>query len=81
MQPIAVLKSFNKAYLFSSYFFKSCIFLFPNQYCQLQSAKSHFFNTPNGSKYQILNECVNVLLGDTQMPDNIMTYPKRKKRK
>jgi membrane-bound lytic murein transglycosylase D len=33
------------------------------------------------TKYQILNECVNVLLGDTQMPDNIMTYPKRKKRK
>ncbi len=33
------------------------------------------------TKYQILNECVNFLLGDTQMPDNIMVYPKRKKRK
>jgi membrane-bound lytic murein transglycosylase D len=32
-------------------------------------------------KYQILNECVNVLLGDTQMPENILSYPSRGKKK
>jgi membrane-bound lytic murein transglycosylase D len=28
------------------------------------------------NKYQILNECVQVLLGDTEVPNNVMTYPK-----
>ncbi len=33
------------------------------------------------NKYQILNECVQVYLGDNQVPDNIRVYPSKKKRK
>lgn len=33
------------------------------------------------NKYQILNECVQALLSDVQLPDNIMVYPKKKRKK
>jgi len=33
------------------------------------------------TKYQILNECVQFMLGDTEVPDNLTTYPKFKKKK
>ncbi|MEJ7610383.1 MAG: lytic transglycosylase domain-containing protein [Ferruginibacter sp.] len=33
------------------------------------------------NKYQILNECVQMLLGDTEVPDNITVYPDKYKRK
>jgi membrane-bound lytic murein transglycosylase D len=29
-------------------------------------------------KYQILNECVQIMLGDTEVPGNVTTYPNRK---
>lgn len=32
-------------------------------------------------KYQILNECVQVMLGDSDVPDNIRAYPTRGKKK
>ncbi len=32
-------------------------------------------------KYQILNECVQMLLGDNEVPDNIRIYPSKVKRK
>jgi membrane-bound lytic murein transglycosylase D len=32
-------------------------------------------------KYQILNECVQMLLGDSEVPDNIRIYPTRTKKK
>ena len=33
------------------------------------------------TKYQILNECVQFMLGDTEVPDNLTTYPKAKKKR
>jgi membrane-bound lytic murein transglycosylase D len=32
-------------------------------------------------KYQILNECVQVMLGDSEVPDNIRVYPSKGKKK
>jgi membrane-bound lytic murein transglycosylase D len=32
-------------------------------------------------KYQILNECVQVMLGDSEVPDNIRAYPSKGKKK
>ena len=33
------------------------------------------------TKYQILNECVQFMLGDSEVPDNLTTYPSKSKKK
>jgi membrane-bound lytic murein transglycosylase D len=33
------------------------------------------------TKYQILNECVQFMLGDAEVPDNLTTYPSKNKKK